>query len=97
MISLYVDAISGFALDGQTHTRHFLSGFASNAFLFLQNLGKMRVKQLMEAKKCIQTVKIICLVEFKLLIKKVSKELFLRTSDFILQETTKKYKNENTK
>ena len=75
----------------------FLSGFASNAFLFLQNLGKMRVKQLMEAKKCIQTVKIICLVEFKLLIKKVSKELFLRTSDFILQETTKQYKNENTK
>ena len=59
---------------------------------FLQNLGKMRVKQLMEAKKCIQTVKIICLVEFKLLIKKVSKELFLRTSDFILQETTKKIK-----
>ena len=35
--------------------------------------------------------------EFKLLIKKVSKELFLRTSDFILQETTKQYKNENTK
>ena len=57
---------------------------------FLQNLGEMRVKQLMEAKKCIQTVTIICLVEFKLLIKKVSKELFLRTSDFILQETTKK-------
>lgn len=59
-------------------------------FIFLQNLGKMRVKQLLEAKKCIQRVKIICLVEFKLLIKKVSNELFLRTSDFILQETTKK-------
>ena len=66
-------------------------------YLFLQNLGKMRVKQLMEVKKCIERVKKICLVEFKLLIKKVSKELFLRTSDFILQETTKKYKNENTK
>ena len=75
----------------------FLSGFASNAFLFLQNLGKMRVKQLMEVKKCIERVKKICLVEFELLIKKVLKELFLRTSDFILQETTKQYKNENTK
>ena len=75
----------------------FLSGFASNALLFQQNVGKMRVKQLMEVKKCIERVKKICLVEFKLLIKKVSKELFLRTSDFILQETTKQYKNENTK
>ena len=33
----------------------FLSGFASNAFLFLQNLGKMRVKQLMEVKKMYRT------------------------------------------
>ena len=76
-------------------TKHMLGIFylvLNEMHFFLQNLGKMRVKQLMEAKKCIQTVKIICLVEFKLLIKKVSKELFLRTSDFILQETTKKYK-----
>ena len=74
-------------------TKHMLGIFylvLNEMHFFLQNLGKMRVKQLMEAKKCIQTVKIICLVEFKLLIKKVSKELFLRTSDFILQETTKK-------
>ena len=73
--------------------KHMLGTFylvLNEMHFFLQNLGKMRVKQLMEAKKCIQTVKIICLVEFKLLIKKVSKELFLRTSDFILQETTKK-------
>ena len=33
----------------------FLSGFASNAFLFLQNVGKMRVKQLMEVKKMYRT------------------------------------------
>ena len=83
-------------------TKHMLGIFylvlnEMHFYFFLQNLGKMRVKQLMEAKKCIQTVKIICLVEFQLLIKKVSKDLFLRTSDFILQETTKKYKNENTK
>ena len=74
-------------------TKHMLGIFylvLNEMHFFLQNLGKMRVKQLMEAKKCIQTVKIICLVEFKLLIKKVSKELFLRTSDFILQGTTKK-------
>ena len=78
------------------HTSYLVSN-AMHFYFYFQNLGKMRVKRLMEAKKCIQTVKIICLVEFKLLIKKVSKELFLRTSDFILQETTKKYKNENTK
>ena len=70
----------------------FLSGFASNAFLFLQSVGKMRVKQLMEVKKSIERVKKICLVEFKLLIKKVSKELFLRTSDFICKKPQKSIK-----